>query len=70
MQIGIEVLSQLTSIDSSNQGPIPRMNDRSVEVPAFAPLHAVSPWLSLQLRPKAEVEGRDEEDPIQACGRR
>jgi len=53
-----------TSIQGSDETPISGVYHVAVAVPSFSPLDAERVVRAVEARPEAEVEGRDEEDPV------
>ena len=59
--------SRRTSIQGSDEAPISGMYHVAVTVPAFSPLHGEAVIRAIEIRPEAEIERRDKEDPVQRC---
>jgi hypothetical protein len=55
----------VTSIQGSDETPISGVHHLAVAVPSFSPLDAESVVGAVEVRPEAEIEGRDEEDPVE-----
>jgi hypothetical protein len=53
-----------TSIQGSDETPISSVHHAAVAVPSFPPLYAETVIRAVEMRPEAEIERRDEEDPV------
>lgn len=58
-----------TAVDSSDQTPVPRPSLRASprSLPSLVPVNAI-PLILVLLRPKTEVQGRDQKDPVEHQG--
>jgi hypothetical protein len=60
-----------TSVQGSDEAPIPCVHDVMFTAPTLAPLDAIAAVSAVVLRPEVKVERRDEKDPVEGreCAR-